>query len=86
MEVLGVPDPTIVNKAQRKKLFFGELTRTRTLVARASSHIRHQRRAPSIRQCQGQAPTTRLENPRTGAEVQRRAIYRLYLEMPYLGS
>jgi dual specificity tyrosine-phosphorylation-regulated kinase 2/3/4 len=26
MEVLGVPDPSIINKAQRKKLFFGELS------------------------------------------------------------
>lgn len=52
MEVLGVPDRDIVNRAQRKKLFFG----TPLHLVHTGSHsscFRCDRRASSIRQCQG---------------------------------
>lgn len=57
MEVIGVPDASIVNRASRRKLFFGMFC---FVVQGSELTFRRDRRSSTICQCQGQTTSTEL--------------------------
>ena len=64
MEVIGLPDHSIVNRSSRRKLFFGTFCYTDQ---GSGLTYRRDRRTSTIRQCKGQTPSTELEDTRPGA-------------------
>jgi len=67
MEVIGLPDASIVNRSSRRKLFFGKLC---DIDQASGLTFRRDRRAKTIRQCERQTTSTKLENTCPGAQMQ----------------
>ena len=85
MEVLGVPERDLINRSSRKKLFFGE-SGLHCVCCTGLYFFRFQRRASASRQLQGSKEKARDQEPRSGPPMRGRALYRLYRQMPRLGS
>ena len=68
MEVIGLPDASIVNRSSRRKLFFGMFC----LIGQGSGlTIRRDRRSSTIRECKRQTTSTELEDACPSAQMQR---------------